>query len=1111
MKRSFLYVIVVLLIFMFAGCGGSGNDTTVTDRSVVVKTSGVAPGDECSNGGIAIDTGIDENGNGILDSSEVDNTQIVCNGTDGSDGLLSLISISDEPSGDNCTDGGVKIEAGLDENNNAILDSEEVDETRYVCDGTDGTNGSDGGSGSDGLSTLISVSQEPEGDNCTNGGIKIEAGLDDNSDGILSTEEVDDTAFVCNGVDGTDSLSSLISVSDEPPGANCTNGGIKIDTGLDDNLDGVLDTAEVDSTTYLCTGTGTGDGTNGLNSLVSVSSEPSGANCTNGGIRIDTGLDDNRDGVLAPDEVDDTAYVCNGVDGADGLKSLVSVSSESPGANCENGGIKIDTGLDDDLDGILDPDEVDDTAYVCNGTGDGSAVFTYTVGGTVSGLSGALTLQLNGGEELDITADGSFAFATRLSSGVSYSVTVAIQPSSQTCTVINGSGTIPGADVTGILVFCSADTYAVGGTVSGLTGTLTLQNNGGDDLVVTGDGAFTFATAIADGASYNVTVLTHPDGQTCSVTKGTGSISGADVTDVTVACLPDSTVPAVVSTYPVSSAVDVALDVTIIATFSEKMDPSTITASTFKLYDDTASASVTGTVTYDVTSKAALFDPVDDLVIGHAYTAKTTTGVTDLAHNALAAVYSWSFAVVDPPVNTTSVKKISGCEFINIGAVATTSDSVTLSISATDDVGVAAYYITDNGTGIIPAAPDPDASGWSAVTPTTDYNADIAYTFANTYSDGDRVFVYAWFKDESGNVSGVASDAIRKIAAEKYVFFDDFEDGIGLWWASNGIWEVGVPTSGPGEAHSNSTLAGTVLDGNYPDNVNSALVSPSIELPAIATGEEIHLRFWQWFSIGGYDNASIQVSEETAPGVWSGWTTLTTYSGNSGGVWSYPFVDLSAYAGEKVRIGFALKQGNSGPYFYKTYVGPGWFFDDVSITVGQTIVLDSGDTYLYDFTGCLDGWWASNGMWQAGSPTAGPSEAYSGSNLTGTVLDGNYPDNVNGALVSPSIELPAIATGEEIHLRFWQWFSIGAYDNASIQVSKETAPGVWSGWTILTTYSGNSGDVWSYPLVDLSAYAGEKVRIGFALKQGNSGPYFYKTYVGPGWFFDDVSITFYTP
>ncbi|NOZ24932.1 MAG: Ig-like domain-containing protein, partial [Nitrospirae bacterium] len=676
MKRRVMYSLAALFVFLFAGCSLPGDETTVTDRSVAVKTSAVVPGEECPNGGISIDTGIDENGNGILDPEEVDTTQVVCNGTDGADGLVSLISISDEPAGENCTAGGVKIETGLDENLNGVLDPEEVQDTRYVCDGTDGTDGADGAdgeNGTDGLNTLVSISEEPAGDNCESGGIKIEAGLDDDRDGLLDPEEVDDTQFVCNGTDGTGSPGSLISVSDEPPGANCTDGGIRIDTGLDDDRDGILDPEEIDSTSYLCTGTGTstGDGTDGLNSLVSVSTEPAGANCESGGIKIESGLDADRDGQLDPEEVDGTAYVCNGTDGTDGLESLVSVSSEPSGANCANGGVRIDTGLDDDLDGILDAAEIDDTAYVCNGTGDGTLVLTYKVGGTVSGLAGTLTLQLNEDEEIDLTADGSFAFSTRLGSGASYSVTVAAQPSNQTCTVVNGTGTVPGADVTGILVFCSSDTYTVGGTVSGLSGTLILRNNGGDDLSVTADGDFVFATPIADGATYNVTVSSHPDGQTCSVTNGTGTVSGADVTDVGVACLPDSTVPAVVSTFPASSAADVSLDVTVISTFSEKMDPSTITASTFKLYDDTASAAVSGTVTYDEASKTAFFVPADGLVTGHAYTATVTTGVTDLAHNALDADYIWSFTVVAPPVNRTSVKKISGCEFIDNGAAAT--------------------------------------------------------------------------------------------------------------------------------------------------------------------------------------------------------------------------------------------------------------------------------------------------------------------------------------------------------------------------------------------------------------------------------------------------------
>ena len=57
--------------------------------------------------------------------------------------------------------------------------------------------------------------------------------------------------------------------------------------------------------------------------------------------------------------------------------------------------------------------------------------------------------------------------------------------------------------------------YTVGGTVSGLTGTVVLQNNGSDNLSVSADGLFTFGTALNNGATYTVTVLTQPTGQTC--------------------------------------------------------------------------------------------------------------------------------------------------------------------------------------------------------------------------------------------------------------------------------------------------------------------------------------------------------------------------------------------------------------------------------------------------------------------------------------------------------------------------------------------------------------------------------------------------------------------
>ena len=166
---------------------------------------------------------------------------------------------------------------------------------------------------------------------------------------------------------------------------------------------------------------------------------------------------------------------------------------------------------------------------------------TYTIGGSVSGLSGTgLVLQDNGGNNLTITGNGSFTFSTAISSGGAYSVTVLTQPSSptQNCAVTNGTGTAT-ANVTNVQVACAAPTYTIGGTVSGLSGTgLVLQNNGGNNLTISGNGSFTFSTAITSGGAYSVTVLTQPSGptQTCTVTNGSGTAT-ANVTSVQVACV----------------------------------------------------------------------------------------------------------------------------------------------------------------------------------------------------------------------------------------------------------------------------------------------------------------------------------------------------------------------------------------------------------------------------------------------------------------------------------------------------------------------------------------------------------------------------------------------
>jgi len=123
-----------------------------------------------------------------------------------------------------------------------------------------------------------------------------------------------------------------------------------------------------------------------------------------------------------------------------------------------------------------------------------------------------MVLRNNAGDDLPVNSDGTFQFATKLASGAGYAVTVAAQPHtpSQTCVVVDGTGGVAGGDVGSVAVTCTVNHYAVGGTVTGLAGTVVLRNNGGDNLVLNANGGFAFNTTLASGDSYAVTVQTQP-------------------------------------------------------------------------------------------------------------------------------------------------------------------------------------------------------------------------------------------------------------------------------------------------------------------------------------------------------------------------------------------------------------------------------------------------------------------------------------------------------------------------------------------------------------------------------------------------------------------------
>ena len=220
-----------------------------------------------------------------------------CTGDEGAigpSGLNSLINILSENAGVNCATGGKKIQAGLDKNANNVLDIDEILTTNYVCNGEDGK------------TSLTVVVTESKGANCISGGVKITSGVDSNKNGILEENEITTTAYVCNGIDG---INSLTKVTNESVGSNCQFGGLKIDSGIDSNRNGILDDTEIGSTTYVC------NGIDGFTTIVNITDEIIGSNCKNGGVKITSGIDLNRNGTLDVSEIDVTRFVCNGIDG----------------------------------------------------------------------------------------------------------------------------------------------------------------------------------------------------------------------------------------------------------------------------------------------------------------------------------------------------------------------------------------------------------------------------------------------------------------------------------------------------------------------------------------------------------------------------------------------------------------------------------------------------------------------------------------------------------------------------------------------------------------------------------------------------------------------------
>jgi Ice-binding-like/Bacterial Ig-like domain/Bacterial Ig-like domain (group 2) len=239
-------------------------------------------------------------------------------------------------------------------------------------------------------------------------------------------------------------------------------------------------------------------------------------------------------------------------------------------------------------------------------------------------------------------------------------------------------------------------TFTVAGGATNVAGTVTYN-------AVTNVATFAPMANLAANTLYTATVTTGATDQAGN------SLASNYVWTFTTGATTDMTAPTVASTNPASAATAVALNQKIAATFSKVMDSSTITTTTFTLNQGTTA--VLGTVSYAGTT--ATFTPTANLAASTLYTATITTGAKDLAGNALASSFVWTFTTgtttnISAPTVTLTVPadkatSVGTNQTINAtfstGMDPTTINTVTFTLAGpgtTNVIGVVTYDAASN-------------------------------------------------------------------------------------------------------------------------------------------------------------------------------------------------------------------------------------------------------------------------------------------------------------------------------------------------------------------------------------------------------------------------------
>ena len=333
--------------------------------------------------------------------------------------------------------------------------------------------------------------------------------------------------------DALPGLSSLVSLNDEAAGENCANGGTRIDQGVDANRDGTLGADEIDSTDYVCNGDVGQNGSDATSYITTLTDEAAGDNCEYGGFLVETGPDADRDGVV--DDVVISTYSCFPAPPADAVVVIDTAYVGSPTEACPGGFVSVEFGYDLDSSGTVEGAEVITSLLTCNSVPVVDAeslvlvddcttditipVTAYDVDGTVASLD--VTVDVSGSTITPtIAADGTITIpAGAHQSGAILSVSATDNYGATTTTEVvvgfTGTGCLPTDTFYGINPdYC--DEIDVDGLVGDDRGGIVLTQDyafyNGDDGVVRTNLDLTDATVLASDVDVDTLMADPVDG-----------------------------------------------------------------------------------------------------------------------------------------------------------------------------------------------------------------------------------------------------------------------------------------------------------------------------------------------------------------------------------------------------------------------------------------------------------------------------------------------------------------------------------------------------------------------------------------------------------------------